>query len=77
LGDGIAIPHTKNSAVKEPTVVFAKSKKGVDYEALDGQPSYLFFMIAPPEGAHDTHLQALAALARLLIDAEFVGKFKE
>lgn len=45
LGDGIAMPHAKNSAVKEPTVLFAKSKKGVDYEALDGQPTYLFFMI--------------------------------
>lgn len=77
LGDGIAMPHAKNSAVKEPTVLFAKSKKGVDYEALDGQSTYLFFMIAAPEGANDTHLQALAALSRLLIDPEFVGKLKE
>ncbi|MDA9472918.1 PTS fructose transporter subunit IIABC [Enterococcus sp. 5H] len=77
LGDGIAMPHAKNSAVKEATVLFAKSNKGVDYEALDGQPTYLFFMIAAPEGANDTHLQALAALSRLLIDPEFVGKLKE
>lgn len=77
LGDGIAMPHAKNSAVKEPTVLFAKSKKSVDYEALDGQPTYLFFMIAAPEGANDTHLQALAALSRLLIDPDFVGKLKE
>ena len=77
LGDGIAMPHAKNSAVKEATVLFAKSQKGVDYEALDGQPTYLFFMIAAPEGANDTHLQALAALSRLLIDADFVGKLKE
>ncbi|MFC0232901.1 fructose-specific PTS transporter subunit EIIC [Vagococcus entomophilus] len=77
LGDGIAMPHAKNSAVKEATVLFAKSNKGVDYEALDGQPTYLFFMIAAPEGANDTHLQALAALSRLLIDPDFVGKLKE
>lgn len=77
LGDGIAMPHAKNSAVKEATVLFAKSNKGVDYEALDGQPTYLFFMIAAPEGANDTHLQALAALSRLLIDPEFVEKLKE
>ncbi|MBF8808144.1 MAG: PTS sugar transporter subunit IIA [Enterococcus lacertideformus] len=77
LGDGIAMPHAKNKAVKEATVLFAKSKKGVDYEALDGQPTYLFFMIAAPEGANDTHLQALAALSRLLIDPVFVGKLKE
>lgn len=76
LGDGIAMPHAKNSAVKEATVLFAKSNAGVDYEALDGQPTYLFFMIAAPEGANDTHLQALAALSRLLIDPDFVAKLK-
>ncbi|MGF2941697.1 PTS fructose transporter subunit IIABC [Enterococcus xiangfangensis] len=76
LGDGIAMPHAKNSSVKEATVLFAKSQKGVDYEALDGQPTYLFFMIAAPEGANDTHLQALAALSRLLIDPDFVTKLK-
>ncbi|OJG64518.1 PTS system, Fru family, IIC component [Enterococcus malodoratus] len=76
LGDGIAMPHAKNSAVKEATVLFAKSKSGVDYESLDGQPTYLFFMIAAPEGANDTHLQALAALSRLLIDPDFVAKLK-
>ncbi|MEY8445291.1 fructose-specific PTS transporter subunit EIIC [Enterococcus ratti] len=77
LGDGIAMPHAKNAAVKEATVLFAKSKKGVDYEALDGQPTYLFFMIAAPEGANDTHLQALAALSRLLVDPDFVEKLKK
>ena len=71
------MPHAKNAAVKEATVLFAKSKKGVDYESLDGQPTYLFFMIAAPEGANDTHLQALAALSRLLIDPDFVGKLKQ
>ena len=60
LGDGIAMPHSKNTAVKEATVLFAKSNKGVDYESLDGQPTDLFFMIAAPEGANDTHLAALA-----------------
>lgn len=76
LGDGIAMPHAKNKAVKEATVLFAKSTKGVDYASLDGQPTYLFFMIAAPEGANDTHLQALAALSRLLIDADFVARLK-
>ena len=55
LGDGIAMPHAKNAAVKEATVLFAKSNKGVDYEALDGQPTYLFFMIAAPEGVIHTY----------------------
>lgn len=77
LGDGIAMPHAKNSAVKEATVLFAKSKAGLDYESLDGQPTHLFFMIAAPEGANDTHLQALAALSRLLINPEFIANLKE
>ena len=76
LGDGIAMPHAKNSAVNHPTVLFAKSNKGVDYEALDGQPTFLFFMIAAPEGANDTHLQALASLSGRLIDPNFVEKLK-
>lgn len=77
LGDGIAMPHAKNSAVKEATVLFAKSNKGVNYESLDGQPTYLFFMIAAPEGANDTHLQALAALSRLLVNPDFVAQLKQ
>lgn len=77
LGDGIAMPHAKNAAVNEATVLFAKSKAGLDYESLDGQPTYLFFMIAAPEGANDTHLQALAALSRKLIDADFVASLKK
>ena len=77
LGDGIAMPHAKTAAVNEATVLFAKSTKGVEYEALDGQPTYLFFMIAAPECANDTHLQALASLSRLLINPEFVASLKE
>lgn len=77
LGDGIAMPHAKNKAVKEATVLFAKSNNGVDYDSLDGQPTYLFFMIAAPEGADDTHLQALASLSKLLINPDFVAQLKE
>ncbi|WP_085993209.1 PTS fructose transporter subunit IIABC [Oceanobacillus senegalensis] len=77
LGDGIAMPHAKNKAVKEPAVLFAKSQKGVEYESLDGQPAYLFFMIAVPEGGNNTHLETLAALSRQLIDKDFVDQLKE
>ncbi|HCM89583.1 MULTISPECIES: fructose-specific PTS transporter subunit EIIC [Vagococcus] len=77
LGDGIAMPHSKNSAVVKPTVLFAKSSRGVDYEALDGQPTFLFFMIAAPEGANDTHLQALAGLSRLLLNPELITSLKK
>ncbi|MCU9612936.1 fructose-specific PTS transporter subunit EIIC [Caldibacillus lycopersici] len=70
IGEGVAIPHAKTSAVKMPAIAFGRSKAGIDYEALDGQPSYLFFMIAATEGANNTHLQALAKLSMLLMKEE-------
>ena len=77
LGEGIAMPHSKNSAVKEATVLFAKSNKGVDYESLDEQPTDLFFMIAAPEGANDTHLAALAELSQYLMKDGFAYKLRK
>ena len=77
LGEGIAMPHSKNSAVKEATVLFAKSNKGVDYDSLDGQPTDLFFMIAAPEGANDTHLAALAELSQYLMKDGFADKLRK
>jgi fructose PTS system EIIBC or EIIC component len=71
VGDGIAIPHAKTAAVKRPAVAFGRSKAGIDYDALDGKPSRLFFMIAAPEGANNTHLEALARLSSMLMDASF------
>ncbi|MDR0298520.1 MAG: fructose-specific PTS transporter subunit EIIC [Streptococcaceae bacterium] len=77
LGDGIAMPHSKNAAVKEAVVLFAKSATGVDYEALDGKPVDLFFMIAAPEGANDTHLEALAKLSTYLLKDGFQDKLRK
>lgn len=77
LGDGIAMPHSKNAAVKEATVLFAKSNNGVDYESLDGQPTDLFFMIAAPEGANDTHLAALAELSKYLMQDGFADRLRK
>ncbi|AUS25917.1 MULTISPECIES: PTS fructose transporter subunit IIABC [Paenibacillus] len=74
IGGGIAMPHAKTKAVNEATVVFAKSSKGVEFESLDGEPAKVFFMIAAPEGAANTHLRTLAALSRLLIDTDFIDK---
>lgn len=67
IGDGIAIPHAKTEVVKAPAIVFGRSDSGVDYESLDGQPAHLFFMIAAPEGANNTHLEALARLSGILM----------
>ncbi|HGT9693969.1 TPA: fructose-specific PTS transporter subunit EIIC [Streptococcus pyogenes] len=76
LGDGIAMPHSKNIVVDKPAVLFAKSNKGVDYKALDGQPTDLFFMIAAPQGANDTHLAALAELSQYLLKDGFADKLR-
>ncbi|MFH7820484.1 PTS fructose transporter subunit IIABC [Neobacillus thermocopriae] len=70
IGDGIAIPHAKTKVVKEAAIAFGKSITGVDYQSLDGKPAHLFFMIAAPEGANNTHLEALARLSGLLMKAE-------
>lgn len=71
VGDGIAIPHAKTDAVKQPSIVFGRSSEGVEYDALDGKPVHLFFMIAATEGANNQHLDTLARLASMLIDSKF------
>ena len=70
LGEGIAIPHAKTAAVKTPAIAFGRSA-GVDYEALDGQPSRLFFMIAAGENADNAHLETLSKLSVYLMDMNF------
>ena len=72
LGDGIAMPHAKNKAVEETSVVFAKQTAGVDFESLHGQPARLFFMIAAKDDANETHLSILAHLSTLLMNADFI-----
>ena len=76
LGEGIAMPHSKNAAVKEAVVLFAKKDGGLDYESLDGQPTDLFFMIAAPDGANDTHLAALAELSKYLMKDGFADSLR-
>ena len=71
LGDGIATPHAKSTGVKEAGLAAMVVPNGVDFEALDGQPSRLFFMIAAPEGAADTHVEVLSKLATMVIDPDF------
>ncbi|MEJ8304422.1 fructose-specific PTS transporter subunit EIIC [Saccharibacillus sacchari] len=76
IGEGIAMPHAKTSAVNEPTIVFGKSSAGVEYESLDEQPAHFFFMIAVPEGESNLHLQALKVLSRMLLDPDFLAKLR-
>ncbi|MED0938820.1 fructose-specific PTS transporter subunit EIIC [Bacillus mobilis] len=71
IGEGIAIPHAKTKAVKQPAICFGRSVSGINYESLDGHPAHLFFMIAASEGANNTHLETLSRLSTLLMDEGF------
>lgn len=71
IGDEIAIPHAKTAAVSNAGVAVMVVKDGVDYEALDGQNTKLFFMIAAPDNGQDTHLQVLSKLSTLIMTPGF------
>ena len=66
LGGGVAIPHGRSSGVKKLTVLFARDKNGVDFQALDRKPVHYIFMIAAPKDVRKEYLQAIAKVARLL-----------
>lgn len=74
IGMGIAIPHGKSDAVKEPSITFGRSNKGIDYESMDDKPAYLFFLIAVPEESSDIHLRALSEISRKLMHTEIREK---
>ena len=71
IGEGIAIPHAKTKYVKEPALAMGRKMSGIDYQSLDGEPATLFFMIAAPDGANNTHIETLARLSQLLLDDDF------
>ncbi|MFE3876137.1 fructose-specific PTS transporter subunit EIIC [Kitasatospora sp. NPDC059146] len=77
MGDGIGIPHCRSPHVTRPSLAFGRSTRGVDFDAADGRPADLVFMIAAPAGADDTHLRILAALAGRLMDPAFTGALRE
>ena len=71
IGEGIAIPHAKTKYVKEPALAMGRKTSGIDYQSLDDEPATLFFMIAAPDGANNTHIETLARLSQLLLDDDF------
>lgn len=73
VGEGIAIPHAKSEAVKAPLLAAMTVPNGVDYEAMDDEPSNLLFMIAAPNDG-DVHLEVLSRLMTLLMDEDFRAK---
>lgn len=77
IGNGIAIPHGKSNAVKEPLVAFAKLKSPIEWDSLDGKPVNMVFLLGVPDGkTENIHLKILASLSRKLMDNSFVQKLK-
>jgi PTS system nitrogen regulatory IIA component len=66
IGDGVAIPHGKFSGIGDPIISFGRCTKGLDFEAMDGQPVSLFFLLVAPEDSASVHLKALAKIAKIL-----------
>jgi fructose-specific phosphotransferase system IIA component len=71
IGQGVAIPHTKSDCVNKLVAAFGLSKKGVDFDSLDGEPAYIFFLLIAPQDSAGPHLKALARISRLLKDKYF------
>ncbi|MBA4421800.1 MAG: PTS fructose transporter subunit IIA [Syntrophus sp. (in: bacteria)] len=77
IGDGIAIPHGKLAGLDEILVAFGRSREGIAFEALDGKPVHLFFLLMAPENSAGQHLKALAKISRMLKDGAFRKKLLE
>jgi PTS system nitrogen regulatory IIA component len=77
IGEGLAIPHGKISTLDEIVVAFGRSKKGVDFDSLDGKPVHIFFLLLAPENSVGQHLKALAKISKMLKTANFRQKLIE
>ncbi|MBD3185049.1 PTS sugar transporter subunit IIA [Candidatus Poribacteria bacterium] len=71
IGEGIAVPHGKSEAVDKLVAAFGRSEKGVDFDAIDGQPANLLFLLVAPVDSTGPHLMALARISRLLKNRDF------
>ncbi|HET7755488.1 MAG TPA: PTS sugar transporter subunit IIA [Anaeromyxobacteraceae bacterium] len=71
IGDGVAIPHGKVPGLPALTASFGRSRQGVDFKAIDGKPTYLFFALFAPENSAGLHLKALARISRIFKSAAF------
>lgn len=77
IGDGIAIPHGKSDAVTELSAALGIHKRGVDFEALDGEPAFVFFLLVSPANVSGPHIRALARISRMLKNDGFKKKLIE
>lgn len=77
IGDGVAIPHGKLSGVMRPIISFGRSKNGLDFDSIDGQPAHLFCLLIAPENSSGVHLQVLARIAKVLKSSALRKKLME
>mgnify|MGYP001572831118 CR=1 FL=1 len=77
IGQGIAIPHGKTDSVSKLVAGLGVSKKGIDFDSLDGEPAYIFFILIAPQDSAGPHLKALARVSRLLKDKYFRESLKQ
>jgi PTS system nitrogen regulatory IIA component len=71
IGEGVAIPHGKFPGISQPIISFGRSRKGLDFDSMDGGPAYLFFLLVAPENSASVHLKALAKIAKILKNSSF------
>jgi PTS system nitrogen regulatory IIA component len=77
IGEGVAIPHGKSKTVKKLLASFGRSIPGLDFQAMDGKPTHLFFLLVAPEDSAGIHLKALARISRLMKDASLRKRLME
>lgn len=77
IGQGVGIPHGKSNGVRQLVGAFGVSRRGIDFDSLDGEPAHIFFLLVAPEDSAGPHLKALARISRLLKDRYFRESLKE
>lgn len=77
IGSGVAVPHAKHDAISDLVCAFGRSKKGINFDALDGEPVYVVFLLLSSKSASGAHLEALAFISRLVRDDKYVRFLRE
>jgi nitrogen PTS system EIIA component len=77
IGDGVAIPHGKMAGINGILCAFGRSRKGVDFDAVDGKPVHIFFLLLAPEDSAGLHIQMLSRISRILRDRSFRQRLVE
>lgn len=77
IGAGVAVPHARHESITELLGAFGRSKKGISFDALDGEPVHVLFMLLSSKGASGAHLESLAYISRLVRDDKFVKQLRD